>query len=47
MVGWHRQINGHEPEETPGDCEAQGSLMGCGLWGIKSDTTEGLNGNGG
>ena len=35
MVGWHHQINGHESEETPGDCEAQGSLMCCSLWGYK------------
>ena len=21
MVGWHHQLNGHEPEQTPGDSE--------------------------
>ena len=26
MVGWHHQLNGTESEETPGDCEGQGSL---------------------
>jgi len=29
MVGWHRQLSGHEFEQTPGDSEVQGSLM-CG-----------------
>ena len=27
MVGWRRQLNGHEFEQTPGDDEGQGSLM--------------------
>ena len=27
-VGWHRPLNGHEFEQTPGDSEGQGSL-GC------------------
>ena len=26
MVGWHHQLNGHELEQTLGDCERQGSL---------------------
>ena len=26
MVGWHHQLNGHEFEQTLGDCEGQGSL---------------------
>ena len=26
-VGWHHQLNGHEPEHTPGDSEGQGSLL--------------------
>ena len=42
MVGWHRQINGHEFEQAPGD--GQGSLACCSPWGGKeSDMTEQLN----
>ena len=26
MVGWHHRLKGHEFEQTPGDCEGQGSL---------------------
>ena len=26
MVGWHRRLDGHEFEQTPGDSERQGSL---------------------
>ena len=41
MVGWHHQLNGHEFEQTPGDSEGQGSLVGCSPWGHKElDTTE-------
>jgi len=41
MVGWHRRLNGHEFEQTPGDSEGQGSLVCCSPWGHKeSDTTE-------
>ena len=29
MVGWHRQLNGHEFEQTPGNAEGQGSLACC------------------
>ena len=29
MVGWHRQFNGHEFEQTSGDSEGQGSLVWC------------------
>ena len=44
MVGWHHPLNGHEFEQTPGDCEGQGSLECCSPWGRKeSDTTEWLN----
>ena len=44
MVGWHHQLNGHEFEQTPGDCEGQGSLVCCSPWGHReSDTTERLN----
>ena len=40
MVGWHRWLNGHEFEQTPGDGEGQGSLVCCSLWDRKeSDTT--------
>ena len=44
MVGWHHRVNGYEFEHSPGDCEGQGSLVCCSLWGRKeSDTTEWLN----
>ena len=26
MVGWYHQLNGHEFEQTLGDCEGRGSL---------------------
>ena len=29
MVGWHHQLNRHEPGQTPGDGEGQGSLACC------------------
>ena len=46
MVGWHHQLNGHEFEQTPGDCEAQGSLVCFSPWDCKkSDTIEKLNNN--
>ena len=46
MVGWHRRINGHEFEQTPGDGEGQGSLACYNPWGRKQlDTTEQLNNN--
>ena len=41
MVGWFHWLNGHEFEQTLGDNEAHGSLVGCRLWGrTESDTTE-------
>ena len=46
MVGWHHhhRLNGHEFEQSPGDCERQGSLVCFSSWGRKeSDTTERLN----
>ena len=44
IVGWHHQLSGHEFEQTLGDNEGQGSLVGCSLWGRKeSGTTERLN----
>ena len=35
MVGWHHQLNGHEFEQTQGDCEGQGSLARYSPWGYK------------
>ena len=29
MIGWHHRLNGHEFEETLGDCEGQGGLACC------------------
>ena len=46
MVGWHHRLNGHEFEQTLGDCERQGSLACCSPWGHKkTDMTELLNNN--
>ena len=40
MVGWHHRHDGHEFEQTPGDSEGQGSLVGYSSWGHKElDTT--------
>ena len=41
MVGWHRQLNGHDSEQAPGDGEGQGILAcfsPCGR--KKSDATK-------
>ena len=44
MAGWHHRLNGHEFAPSPGDSEAQCSLVGCTPWGLKeSGTTERLN----
>ena len=44
IVRWHHSLSGHEFEQTPGDCEGQGSLACCSPWGLKeSDMTERLN----
>ena len=44
MVEWHRWLNGHGFEWTPGVCDIQRGLACCGSWGRKeSDTTEQLN----
>ena len=44
IVGWNRQLNGHEFEQALGDGEGQGSLVCCSPWDHKeSDTTERLN----
>ena len=46
MVGWHYRLNGHEPEQAPGDGEGQRSLVCCSPWGRKdSDMTEQMNNN--
>jgi len=34
MVRYH-WLNGHEFEHTPEDCEGQGSLEYCSLWGCR------------
>ena len=40
MVGWYRQLSGHEFEQTLGDNEGQGSLAYCSSWDLKeSDMT--------
>ena len=41
MITQPHQLSGHELEQTSGDSEGQGSLVGCcGLWGHReSDTT--------
>ena len=39
MVGWHRQHNGLEFEQTLGDSEGQGSLACCSPWGRKEADT--------
>ena len=44
MVGWDHQFSGHEFEQTLGDGEGHGNLVGCSPWGCKElDTTEQLN----
>ena len=46
MVGSYHRLNGHECEQTLGDCEGQGSLACCSSRGGKeSATTEQLNDN--
>ena len=44
MVGWHRQVQGHEFEQAPRVGDGQGGLGCCNSWGRKElDTTEQLN----
>ena len=44
MVRWHHRLNRHEFEQTLGDSEGQGSLLGCSPWECQeSDTSEGQN----
>ena len=41
MIGWCHRFKGHEFEQSPGDCEGQGSLECCSPWGSKEwDTAE-------
>ena len=43
-VGWNHGLNGHEFEQTLGDCEGQGNLACFSPSGLKeSDPTERLN----
>ena len=47
MVGWHHQLDGLEFAQTPGDSEAQGSLVYCSPRSHKEqDMTEQLNNKG-
>ena len=40
VVGWHHQLKGHKFEQTPGECEGQGSLVCRSWWSHKEpDTT--------
>ena len=44
MVGWHRQLYGHEFEQGLGVGDGQRSLEYCSLWDCEElDTTEQLN----
>ena len=44
MVREHRQLSGHEFEQTPGESEGQGSLACCSPCGRKElNTTQQLN----
>ena len=44
MAGWHRWLDGHESQWTPGVGDGQGGLACCDSWGRKElDTTERLN----
>ena len=46
MVGWRRQLDGHEFELASGVSDGQGSLTCCSPWGRKeSEMTEQLNNN--
>ena len=40
MVGWHRQLNGHEFKQTPGDGERQGGLAYCIVHGVAKSSTQ-------
>jgi len=44
MVGWHHRLNGHKFEQTLGDSEGHGILVGCSPWCHKeSDMRKQLN----
>ena len=43
MVGWHRQLHGHEFQPTPRDSEGQGSCPAAGHGVAQYDATEPLN----
>ena len=46
MGRWHHWLNGHEFEQTLGNCGEQGRFACCSPWDCKeSDTTESLNNN--
>ena len=38
MIGWHRQLNGHEFEQTPGDSGGQGKMV-CTVHGVAKSQT--------
>ena len=41
LVGWHRQLNGHEFKQALGVGDGQGGLASCSPWSCKeSDKTE-------
>ena len=40
MVGWHHPLNGHEFEQTPADCDGQGSLAHCSPRGRKESDND-------
>ena len=35
VVEWHHRLNGHEPEQTSGVGDGQGSLACCKPWGCR------------
>ena len=39
LGGWHHQLNGHEFEQTLGNCDEQESLVCCSPWGCKESGT--------
>ena len=46
MVGWYHWLNGHDFEQTLGECDRQGILACCSPWGRrKLNSTEWLNNN--
>ena len=40
MVRWHRGLDRHEFEKTPGGGEGQGSLACCNPWGLEEPDRE-------